>query len=78
MKTLSSCCLCVTLHFIPDRHLTRNEACERVKQEVLEYRRGLGDNAIIVEEVDMEDGSIFLHVRKKVKDYPVGNYFNTI
>ena len=78
MKTLSSCCLCVTLHFISDRHLTRNEACERVKQEGLEYRRGLGDNAIIVEEVQMEDGSIFLHVRKKVKDYPIGNYFNTI
>ena len=78
MKTLSSCCLCVTLHFIHYRDLTRKEAVERVKQEVLEYRRGLGDNAIIMEEVQMEDGSIFLHVRKKVKDYPVGNYFNTI
>ena len=55
-----------------------NAATTPVKQEVLEYRRGLGDNAIIVEEVQMEDGSIFLHVRKKVKDYPVGNYFNTI
>ena len=48
LKTLSSACLCITLHFIPDYRLKREEAVNRVKDEVLTYRKNLGDNAIII------------------------------
>ena len=78
LKTLSSACLCITLHFIPDYRLKREEAVNRVKDEVLTYRKNLGDNAIITKEVMMEDGSIILCVRKKVKEYPIGSYFETL
>lgn len=76
MKKIASACLCVTLHFIPDKRLPIKEAVKKVEEEVLEYKKSMDENQIIYDQQYFDDGSIVLYVRKKVKDTPIGNYFN--
>ena len=75
MKKTVSACLCITLHFVPDRRLPRKEANQRVEEEVREYKNSLDENQMVYEQQYFDDGSIVLYVRKKVKDIPIGNYF---
>lgn len=75
MKKVVSACLCVTLHFIPDRSLPLKEALNKIRLEVEEYIDSLDENQIIYDRKYNDDGSVLLYVRKKVKDIPTGPYF---
>ena len=75
MKKVVSACLCVTLHFVPDRHLLIKDAVNKIRLEVEEYRNSLDENQMIYDIKYNDDGSVLVYVRKKVKDIPIGPYF---
>lgn len=75
MKRVVSACLYQTLHFVLDPHYSKEEALEKVTEEVKKYKEQENDKMQIIEEVKYKDGTILLKVKKKVSGYPTGEYF---
>ena len=72
MKRVTSSCLFQTLHFVLDSHYSKEEALDKVKKEVEDYKNQ--DSSIVSEEV-FDDGSVILKIKKRVSGYPTGEYF---
>ncbi len=75
MKRVKSACLYQTLSFILDPNFTKEEALEKVNNEVKNYKSQVGEKLQILNEKVFEDGSVELEVRKAVSGYSIGNYF---
>lgn len=75
MKRVISACLYQTLHFVLDSRYSKEEALEKVEEEVKKYKNQENDKVQILEEVKYDDGSVLLKVKKKVSGYATGEYF---
>lgn len=75
MKRVISACLYQTLHFILDPHYSKEEALEKVENEVKKYKEQDASKVKILEEVKYDDGSVLLKIKKSVSGYSTGEYF---
>ncbi len=79
MKRVKAACICQTLHFMLKEDTLHDYAVKMVRDEVAKYKQGLERNRVqhrIVEETELEDGSILLKVIKQYNSSPVGDYLN--
>ena len=76
MKRGQSACLMQTLHYISDENLPKEEAIEKVKNEVTKYKNTSSNKVKVLSEETLGDGTILISVKKKVSGYDIGNYFN--
>ena len=76
MKRVKAACLYQTISFILDPSVPVEMAIDKVKYEVATYKAKAGSNLQILKEIQNEDGSVEIEVRKSVSGYSVGNYFN--
>lgn len=76
MKRVKAACLYQTLTFCLDPNYPKDEALEKVKNEVKAYKLKKGPNLQILDEKLNEDGSVEIEVRKAVSGYSLGKYFD--
>lgn len=75
MKRVISACLYQTLHFVLNPHYSKEEALQKVEEEIKNYKEQDADKVRILEEIKYDDGSVVLKIKKKVSGYPTGEYF---
>ena len=76
MKRVKAACLYQTISFILDPNVSKEEAIQKVNNEVANYKSKAGANLQILNEVHNDDGSVEIEVRKTVSGYSIGKYFN--
>ena len=82
MKRVKSGCICQTLLFSqkPDLGLSKNEALEANRQEVVRYKNSLERSRtkyVILDEIEQDDGSILIHIKKQINaTTDTSEYFN--
>lgn len=76
MKRVKAACLYQTLTFCLDPNYPKDEALEKVKNEVKAYKLNEGPKLQILSEKANEDGSVEMEVRKAVSGYSLGKYFD--
>lgn len=77
MKRIKAACIMQTLHFMLKEDTGREYAKKMVQEEVKKYKEGLDKNKIqykILSEVEQEDGSIVIEIKKQYNTSPVGEY----
>lgn len=82
MKRVKSGCICQTLLFSqkPDLGLSKNEALETNRQEVVRYKNSMERSRtkyVILDETVQDDGSILIHIKKQINaTTDTTEYFN--
>lgn len=80
MKRIKAACICQTLHFQLKEDVEHRYAVKLVQEEVAHYKAGMdrtGTQYKILEEKELEDGSILVKVVKQYNSSPVGDYLNS-
>ena len=75
MKRVTSSCLFQILHFVLDPHYSKEEALDKIKKEVEDYKNQDSSIVRIISEEVFDDGSVILKIKKRVSGYPTGEYF---
>lgn len=76
MKRIQSACLYVTVRFLLEAGLDNEYARQKVLLEVFKYKESNKEKIRIVSEEKFPDGSVTLNIKKRVKGYPIGHYFD--
>ena len=79
MKRVRAACICQTLHFFVKEDVGRELAAKQARQEYEQYKKNLDRNRTaykIVEEAELEDGSVQVRIIKQYNASPVGDYLD--
>ena len=77
MKRVKAACITQTLHFMLKEDLGHEYAKKMVQEEVKKYKAGLDRSRTqykILSEIEQEDGSIVIEIKKQYNTSPVGEY----
>ena len=76
MKRVTSSCLFQTLHFVLDPHYSKEEALDKVKKEVEDYKNQDSSIVRIISEEVFDNGSVILKIKKELVDILLANILN--
>ncbi|MCI1268411.1 MAG: hypothetical protein LKG21_00730 [Ruminococcus sp.] len=79
MKRIKAACICQTLHFMLKDDVPCDYAKELVKKEVADYKTSLDKHKTvykIIDESELDDGSVIVKILKQYNQSPVGDYLN--
>ncbi len=79
MKRVQAACICQTLHFFQKEEVPKTEAAKMVADEYEKYKKSLEQSHTvykILEEINQDDGSIIVKIKKQYSTSPVGEYLN--